>query len=198
MKSKKKVYHGLSRTPEYRIYQTMLQRCYNPKSISFHNYGERGIRVCRSWRKSFFCFITDVGRRPSREFSLDRLNNNKGYFPNNVRWATKTEQCCNTRRNRFIAYKGVQTTVSQLVKESVVNQNVLRRRILHLNWNIKEALSTPVGAVWHARKSKIDRKQINRMRELHYKGTKQNKIAALLHIDSSVVSRVINKKRNYS
>lgn len=77
----------------------MMQRCYNPNNNSFKNYGARGIRVCDRWRHSFADFAADVGPRPHGA-SLDRVNNNGDYEPDNVRWATRVEQMNNTRLTR--------------------------------------------------------------------------------------------------
>ena len=83
----------------------MINRCYNPKCPTYHNYGGRGIRVCDSWRESFWNFYDDVGPRPSRRLSLDRIDNSKDYEPDNMRWATPLQQV-NNRRKRNRVYGG--------------------------------------------------------------------------------------------
>jgi len=75
----------------------MLQRCTNPKHISWHYYGERGVTVCNRWR-DFTVFLTDMGDRPSPHHSLDRIDNDGNYEPGNVRWATRIQQGKNRRR----------------------------------------------------------------------------------------------------
>jgi hypothetical protein len=90
--------HGLSGTPEYYAWHLMMDRCYNPDNENYHHYGGRGIGVCERWRV-LESFIQDVGRRPSSQLSLDRKDNNGNYGPDNFRWATRTEQARNTRRN---------------------------------------------------------------------------------------------------
>jgi hypothetical protein len=82
----------------------MISRCKNPKNIGYKNYGGRGIRVCDRWRfgedgkSGYECFISDVGRRPSSDHSIDRYPDNDGnYEPTNVRWATRKEQRDNQR-----------------------------------------------------------------------------------------------------
>lgn len=91
--------HGDSRTgkktPEYRAWTAMRDRCYNPKTKSYRRYGGRGITVCGPWRESFANFLVDMGRRPSEGHSLDRVDNSGNYTPLNCRWATKSEQAYN-------------------------------------------------------------------------------------------------------
>lgn len=83
----------------YRVYAGMIQRCHNPKTPAYKNYGARGVQVAEPWRKSFEAFLADVGERPSRAHSLDRVNPFGNYEPGNVRWATNKEQMNNRRAN---------------------------------------------------------------------------------------------------
>ena len=89
-------FHGKHKTPEYVAWVSMLQRCTNPQSPSFHHYGGRGITVCERWLK-FENFLADIGPRPSPELSLQRINNDLGYFSENCKWATRKEQASNMR-----------------------------------------------------------------------------------------------------
>jgi hypothetical protein len=87
-------------TPEYSAWKHMKQRCSNPNTINFHNYGGRGIRVCSQWVNDYSQFLSDVGRRPSSAHSLDRIDNDGNYEPGNVRWATPKEQANNRKRGK--------------------------------------------------------------------------------------------------
>jgi hypothetical protein len=84
--------------PEYRVWHGMLQRCLNPNNPSWHRYGARGIAVHPQWQRSFKAFLHDVGPRPSRRHSLDRIDNDGPYAPDNVRWALPSEQGRNQER----------------------------------------------------------------------------------------------------
>lgn len=84
-------------SPEYRAWNHMKDRCYNPNNTRYNDYGGRGITVCEAWRNSFEEFIADVGNRPNKFSSLDRINNEGNYEPGNVRWTSSTNQASNRR-----------------------------------------------------------------------------------------------------
>ncbi len=93
--------HGQTDSPEFYAYHSMLQRCYNEKHVGFRYYGGRGIAVCARWNPkmggTFENFLADVGHRPSPKHSIDRIDTNGNYRPDNVRWATHSQQMRNRR-----------------------------------------------------------------------------------------------------
>lgn len=91
--------HGLTKTPEYKTWLNIRDRCYNPENTSYKYYGGRGIRVCKRWRNSFEDFLADMGKRP-KGLSIERKNTNGNYTPDNCCWATAKEQANNRRNNR--------------------------------------------------------------------------------------------------
>lgn len=89
------------RTPEYLAWMHMKGRCDNPKDRKYPHYGGRGVKVCKRWYV-YAAFLTDMGRRPSAQHSIDRKNNNGNYTPSNCRWATRSEQQRNKRSNKIL------------------------------------------------------------------------------------------------
>ena len=87
--------HGLGKSRAYSSWHDMLRRCYNPKNHNYEYYGEKGIKVCERWW-SFENFYEDMGEKPEG-FTLERINNNKDYFPDNCRWASWKDQMQNRR-----------------------------------------------------------------------------------------------------
>jgi hypothetical protein len=91
-----KVKHGMSNTPTYHTWENMKLRCYNDNRDNYNRYGGRGISVCGRWKDSFKNFYEDMGKRPNNK-TIDRIDVNKNYTPDNCRWSTPKEQRANQR-----------------------------------------------------------------------------------------------------
>ena len=135
--------HGFSRHPLYAIYRTMMHRCYNPKAGAYRHYGGRGIAVCQRWRESFLSFVEDMGPKPSPDHSIDRINNDGDYCPENCRWATPKQQARNWK-NRNVRYEhgGESLTLSEWAERLHIRRESIRDRI-NSGWPLSKALSTP-------------------------------------------------------
>lgn len=135
--------HGMTNSKEYKIWNSMVQRCVNKKSSSYANYGANGISVSSRWM-DFNNFIADMGLRPTDRHTIERIDNSLGYSMGNCRWATYGEQSRNRSSNRIIAHNGKVKCVSDWAEELGVSENVLNGR-LRRGWEIEDALNTPVS-----------------------------------------------------
>lgn len=133
--------HGLTRTPEHRSWSSMRSRCNNPNHHAYDYYGGRGIKVCERW-DSFELFLADMGPRPSLSHSLDRIDNDKGYSPDNCRWATQIEQRLNNSSIRLVEIDGVTRRLFEWSHISGIPFDVLFKR-LEAGWDPKRAITQP-------------------------------------------------------
>lgn len=135
--------HNLRYHPMAGSYYQMITRCTNPNSKSYHNYGGRGIIVCDRWRHSLANFIADMGDRPEGA-TLDRIDNDGPYSPENCRWATIDEQARNKRCNHLITYNGETLIIRDWELRIGLPPGTLRRRIDESGWSIDRAMTIPI------------------------------------------------------
>lgn len=135
--------HGLSKIPEYKIWQNIVDRTRNPNNPYFHNYGGRGIKMDPEWERSFPAFLRGVGRRPHPRLTLDRKDNNRGYVPGNVRWISRKAQAHNMRKNRLLTHKGRTQTLTAWAEEIGLVPSTLQYRLKQGGMTVDQALSTP-------------------------------------------------------
>lgn len=115
--------------PEYRAWERMKRRCYDNKFDSYPYYGGRGITVYEPWHNDYEAFLAHVGKRPSSGHSLDRIDNDKGYEPGNVRWATSLEQKNNRRNVYKITYNGETMSLEAWAQRTGISRGTIRKRL---------------------------------------------------------------------
>lgn len=133
--------HGTKgiRTKTYRAWQSMIDRCTNPRTRCYKNYGGRGISVCERWIKNYSAFLADMGEC-SKHTSLDRIDVNGNYEPSNCRWATDAEQALNKRNNVYVYWCDRRITLKELSEATGVPYKKLHRRIRTLGWSVESAV----------------------------------------------------------
>jgi len=147
--------HGRWDSPEYRIWASMIQRCHNPRCRSYANYGGRGIFVCDAWRNSFAAFLADIGERPMKTLTLERIDNDRGYEPGNCRWATRADQQKNRRETRLITFNGRTEPALVWSREVAVSYRTILRR-LDAGWPAEDILTvTPKSTGRRAQSSSV-------------------------------------------
>ena len=146
----------------YRIWLNMKQRCNNPNNKDYAHYGNRGIKVCTEWENSFDSFRDwAIENGYAAELTLDRKNNDRGYCPDNCRWATRKEQVNNRSNNLTFTYKGITHTLVEWSEIYGINSSTLHDRVMRLGYSFEEAISKPMPKI---------------IRSLTYKGKTQSLI----------------------
>lgn len=138
--------HNGGKTRTYHCWRNMIRRCTIPSHSHYKHYGGRGITVCERWLASFENFLADVGECPAG-MTLGRIDNNKGYFAENVRFESNLAQAQNTRRTIVGTVRGVTGSLSLLCRHFKISQySTIRRRVQEYGWEIERALFTPLNA----------------------------------------------------
>lgn len=143
--------HGLCFIPEYGIWLGMRGRCNNPNLKCYKDYGGRGIKVFAGWDcpEGFPCFFAHVGSRPTPRHMLDRIDNERGYEPGNVRWTVRKIQNENRRVTRWIVFRGERRTCAQWAKHFGMKPSTLWSRLYLSRWSFAKSISTPVAPNRH-------------------------------------------------
>ena len=137
--------HGMNNTPEHMCWKGLMNRCNNKNSPSYKDYGCRGIKVCESWKK-FENLYKDMGKRPEGT-SIDRIDVNGDYCPENCRWATIEEQSRNKRDNIHIEYKGQTKILTDWAKEINISVQTLYKRLYDYGYSVEEAFNSKLNEV---------------------------------------------------
>lgn len=141
--------HGLTDAPEYNLYLKIKSRCLRPDDPHFQDYGGRGISICDRWlngeygRTGFECFLADVGPRPSRGHSIDRIDNDGNYEPGNCRWATPTQQARNRRSNIYVTVGGATMSLPDACERLGLHYPFILSRMARKGWTFERAITQP-------------------------------------------------------
>lgn len=141
--------HGLKKTRLYVVWRDIKLRCFNPNANNFKDYGAKGVFMCDEWRndfKVFYDWAMENGYNPNAkrgECTIDRIDNNKGYFPENCRWVDNLSQQNNRTNNRFLTYNSETYTVAEWSRKINVPPHTLYAR-LYKGWPVERVLTTPV------------------------------------------------------
>lgn len=136
---------GRKVTAEYRAWASIKNRCLNENDKRYPDYGGRGIKVHPEWITSFEAFLRDVGSRPSRQFTIDRICNNGNYEPGNVRWATAAQQNRNRRTTKQYELAGELKPLAEWAELAGLPYDRVRQRVETFGWPLNEALGTPIS-----------------------------------------------------
>lgn len=142
--SKSNTIHGMRNTRLYTIWLKMKNRCQNSNHKDYHLYGGRGITVCNEWQQFEPFYEWAMSNGYSEDLTIDRINNDGGYSPDNCRWATVKEQANNKRNTCWVTYNGETRTLSEWSELVGIKHSVLQSRICKLHWDIEKAFTTPV------------------------------------------------------
>lgn len=137
--------HGYTGKRLYRIYHKIRERCYRPNNRNYKYYGGRGITICDEWYHNFQAFMEwSLSHGYTDDLTIDRIDNEKGYAPDNCRWVTMQRQNCNRRNNHLLEFNGQTKTVSDWSRETGIKQQTILHRINRMGWGTEKALTTPV------------------------------------------------------
>jgi len=126
-KDHKNATHGMRYSTEYRIWVGIKTRCLNPKSKDYSRYGGKGITICKEWADSFDQFYKDMGKKPEG-FSIDRINNEMGYFSENCKWSNRSEQQRNKSNSLWVEWKGQIKHILDVAKELGISKGAAHLR----------------------------------------------------------------------
>lgn len=157
LESSRATTHGFTKNYQverlYKIWSAIKLRCYNRNHKSYQNYGARGITVCDEWRKDYCAFrnwALENGYDESAKFgdcTIDRIDVNGPYSPENCRWANAIEQQNNTRKNHFITYNGQTKSIAEWARETGIASDTIYQRIGKLGWDPVDAITKPMRKV---------------------------------------------------
>ena len=188
--------HGLSKSKIYDVWCNMKDRCLKTTDNRYKDYGGRGITIYPAWIHDFKAFYNYVSKLPhfgEKGYSLDRIDNNGNYEPNNLRWATAKEQTRNQRTNVIVEYQSELMILEDAAQKSGINRGTLFNRIKH--GDTGESLFRPV-AENNLVYFKVSADDVIKIRELYSTGNySQSKLAAMFNVSQPCISDIVNYKK---
>lgn len=198
--------------PSYPQWATMLTRCRNKKVKKYRDYGARGISVCKRWvsgdgeKTGFECFMKDMGNKPTKKHSIDRINNDGNYEKSNCRWATNKDQANNRRSCRVLTYRGESLSMMKMAEKHGLSYFMLRDRISR-GWSIEEAMQ-PIGPSGWKRnpesaakgeslpQSKLTKERVIEMRGIHSSNPKTTfrELGRMFSVSTACACLCVNRK----
>lgn len=180
----------------YLIWKGMNSRCKDTANSKYEHYGGRGISVCEEWDdisiEGFNNFYRDVGIYPTPKHSIDRIDVNKGYYKQNVRWATSKQQMNNIRVNHVVEWKGCSYTITELAEQIGIIPNTLLYRVRR-GWSIEDAVSGKRCKDWKRPLRKLSDEMFNEILiRFFYKRDKCYTLAKEYNIDCGNLHRVLH------
>lgn len=137
--------HNLSESRIFKLYSGIKQRCYNPKCPNFKNYGKRNITICDEWLHNFIAFYDwAIANGYNDTLTIDRIDVNGNYCPDNCRWVNMKTQQNNRTNNHLLTYNGVTHTINEWSEILGINRQTIKSR-LHYGWSVEKTLTTPVS-----------------------------------------------------
>ncbi|MGN5653475.1 hypothetical protein [Bacillus sp. Brlt_9] len=184
--------HGMSKDRMYKRWNSIKQRCFNPKHPNYHHYGGRGIVMCETWKEDFEKFYNwSLENGFEEDLTLDRIDNNGIYEPNNCRWVTMEEQSNNKRDNIIVEYEGAEMTLKQAANNMAVNYKALEARYRRgyrgkeLFQELKEHTAGSLNG-----NSKLKEEQVKQIKTLLRKGLSQTKIAKMYGVSKHCIHHI--------
>ena len=178
--------HNMSGTPLFRMWAAMRNRCQNENVKAYRHYGARGIKVCERWQ-DFAAFYADMGDRPSPDHSIERIDNDGPYSPENCRWATKKDQASNKRNNRYITANGQARTMADWARELGCTPGAILGRI-RAGMSEQEAVTTPIPERPNAKLCSDDALRIRSLS----KDVSQAEIARMFGVSKKTIANVLH------
>jgi hypothetical protein len=146
---------GRKSTTEYASWMGIKSRCLDSESPAYGRYGGRGITMCMEWYMSYSQFLKDMGRKPSPQHSIDRIDNNGNYEPKNCRWATRQQQMRNKRTTIILTFRGETLTLPEWAERTGLGRSTILARIKRYGWSVDSALTIPIMSHAEINKSSL-------------------------------------------